>query len=416
MPADVVITGLGLVTPAGRTASATWEALLAGVRCVGPLQTLRADGRPHLGARLPAKRAGSGPSTSPSSSLPSIEPVCAMAVEAAREAFVQAGLPGSGCAVSIGTSKGGIDSLTALYDICVYNSYRGLRTPNRGNNLYGILSNSLPDGAARQVAASLGATGPVAAPVAACATGTLAVIAAARLIADRRATAALAGGSDASLNALWLAAFERMAVLAREHPVLGPPYSCRPFDACRCGFVPGEGAGVLALESAASARRRGVRPLARILGWASGSDPVGLTSGSADGAALAGVVLRACCQAGVDPGDLVGIVAHGTGTPANDIAEIRGLRAAIGDQLPNVAIVSIKGALGHLLGAAGAVELGVAAMMCRERTCPPNATLTRPDPGLGRLCLPTEPHPIKPGPILKTSSGFGGHVAAVILG
>lgn len=172
---------------------------------------------------------------------------------------------------------------------------------------------------------------------------------------------------------------------------------------------------MLVLESAQSARRRGVRPLARISGYAMGSDPAGLTQLRRDGIPLARVADIACRRAGIEGSDLAAIQAHGTGTLANDLAELNAIRLLCGHRTQEIPVVSLKGALGHLLGAAGAVELAVSTLAVLTRTLPPNATLRHPDPALGQARLPQAAVNLGPGPILKTSMGFGGHVAAVVV-
>jgi 3-oxoacyl-[acyl-carrier-protein] synthase II len=251
--------------------------------------------------------------------------------------------------------------------------------------------------------------------VTACTTGALAVIRGAQMIADGDAEIVICGGADASLHPLWLAAFRQMGVLAEPHPELGPAWACQPFDRTRGGFAVGEGAAVLVLESAESARRRGAEPLARIAGYASGTDPAGLTQLSEDGEPLAHVIRLACARAGCEPSGLAYIQAHGTGTASNDRVEVNALRRAIGPALEEIPLASIKGAIGHLLGGAGAVELALAVLACRDRRMPGNATLLEPDPALGRLRLPVHSVDLPPGPILKTSLGFGGHLAAVVV-
>jgi 3-oxoacyl-(acyl-carrier-protein) synthase len=271
-----------------------------------------------------------------------------------------------------------------------------------------------PDAPARRLAGRFKA-GHAHATVAACATGVLAVIRGAQFILDGQADVVIAGSSDASLQPLWFAAFRQMGVLADGHPDRGPSWACRPFDQSRDGFVVSEGAAVLVLESAESVHRRGVQPLARIAGYAMGSDPAGLAQLRPDGAPLAEIIKIACRQAGMDPADLALIQAHGTGTRTNDLVEINAVRRACGARTPEIPVVSIKGALGHLLGAAGSVELAIAVLSAARRMIPPNATLIDPDPALGPVCLPKEAVSMPPGPVLKLAIGFGGHLAAVVL-
>jgi len=250
--------------------------------------------------------------------------------------------------------------------------------------------------------------------VAACTTGVVAVIRGVQFIGDGRADVVVAGSSDASLHPLWFAAFDRMGVLSRVD-AHGAPWACRPFDRNRSGFALAEGAAALILESARSVRRRGARPLARICGYAMGADPAGLVQVDSSGAALAEVAAIACRRAGVEPGRLAAVQAHGTGTQANDLVEARAIRRLCGPAAAKIPVVSIKGAIGHLLGAAGAVELAVSVLAVARSVLPANTTLLEADPDLGRLCLPRTPVELRAGPVLKTCMGFGGHLAAVVL-
>jgi 3-oxoacyl-[acyl-carrier-protein] synthase II len=315
--------------------------------------------------------------------------------------------------VSIGTSKGGVITLGQAFE-ALAEARQGGEMPN-ADACAAILGEVLPDGVARSVARRFGITGGAHSTVAACATGTLAVIQAARWIRSGEADIVLAGSSDASLTPLWFGAFQRMGVLAKPHPTLGPDYACRPFDRIREGFTIGEGAAVLVLESPRSVARRGVSPVARIAGFAAGADPAGLTAITPDAESLATVLKLALRRGGCTPERLVAVMAHGTGTQANDAAEARALKLALGDQAARIPVVSVKGRIGHLLGAAGSVETALSVLAIFHGRLPGNTTLIEPDPTLGNLNLPRSAIELPSGPILKVSMGFGGHLAAILL-
>ncbi|MBI4578619.1 MAG: beta-ketoacyl-[acyl-carrier-protein] synthase family protein [Planctomycetes bacterium] len=447
MSEAIYVTGIGIVSPAGCGVEPGWRGLAAGDRFVAEATDPEITG----GGVAPA---GAVPGFAPPAGLQAADRVCQLAVAAGDEALAQADWLGHDHPpvdsargfVSFGTSKGGVLTFARLARILPISSEKSYKTPlrlkslypqntpidsNRGSitsignynledlnggiNLLYLVYSVSPDAPARHLADRFGVTGGAHATVAACATGTLAVIRAVQHLRDGRADAAIAGSSDASLHPLWFAAFRQMGVLAPVDAVRGAAWACRPFDRQRRGFAIGEGAAVLVLETAASVRRRGVRPLARIRGCAAGTDPAGLAQLSPDGTPLARTIRRACADAGISPADLTAIQAHGTGTVTNDLVEAAAIRAACSDRAAEVPAVSFKGALGHLLGAAGAVELALSVRAVADRLLPPNATLTEPDPLLGPLYLPTQPTRIGPGPILKTSLAFGGHVAAVIL-
>lgn len=422
MAPEVFITGIGIVSPAGVGAEATWKGLLAGGRYVRSLSA--AGGFPPGGLRLPGRDqrvlAAPVPDFPPPWGTENRDRVCQLAIAAAEEAVRNANLENhinpERTMVSVGTSKGGILSFADVTPLLTENrrSRQGGAMPDWARFRDALFSVP-PDSPARCIAERFNITAGVHATVAACSTGTLAVIRAVQMIQDGQADVVLCGSSDASLHPLWFAAFERMGVLAPEHPAGGPAYACRPFDRTRAGFALGEGAGILVLEAGQSARRRQVRPIARIAGVSSGTDPAGLTQVSPDAGPLAHVIRLVCRRAGCQPADLACILAHGTATPANDAVEARAVLAVLGEGIHRVPILSIKGAIGHLLGAAGAVEIAAAAWICREGMSPGNSTLIEADKELGDLNLPGEAFPAGRGPVLKTSLGFGGHVAAVVL-
>ena len=409
-PHDAFVTGIGIVSPAGCGREATWASLLAGQTCVRRIERGNLTG-------CTTNLAGVVRDFLPPEGTESTDRVCQFAVAAAEEAVVSAGLGADKfqalgprrSRVSIGTSKGGMLTFASVVGVFSGKSHMPGDTVHR-------LGDIPPDAPARHVAARFGIRGGMHTSVAACTTGTLAVIRAAQWIHDGEADVVLCGSSDASLHPLWFGAFQRMNVLALEHPSLGPAWACRPFDQSRKGFAMGEGAAILVLESARSIRCRSGSPIARITGYATGTDPVGLTQLTADGSPLRRVIQLACDRAGCQPESISCIHAHGTGTLGNDLIETRAIRRCLGARAAEVPIVSLKGAIGHLLGAAGAVELAVAALTCRDHKCPGTSTLLEPDPHLGQLTLPTKAFEIpKPECLLKTSLGFGGQLAAVII-
>jgi 3-oxoacyl-(acyl-carrier-protein) synthase len=242
------------------------------------------------------------------------------------------------------------------------------------------------------------------------------VIRAAQLIADGQHDVVISGATDASIMPLWIAAYRQMGILADPHPRYGAEFACQPFDRDRRGFAVGEGAAILILASRAGAQRLHARPWAEISGWSSGTDPAGLTRATEDATPLANVLGKTLARADRCPDQLVAVHAHGTATALNDTGETRALRLVLGDSaLESVPLISLKGAIGHLMGAAGAVEVALAAQSAIHGRSPGNTTLMHPDPELGRLCLPRESWGHSPGPVLKVSQGFGGQLAAVII-
>ncbi len=406
----IVVTGLGAICPAGSTAAQSWRNLHQAGRFIRTLD--------HLGDDFDDRGWLGGVSEiTASPHRDHMDRVSLLAISSAREALRQANLLSRGDAdtvdpdrlfVSIGTSKGGIASFASVMD-----DYHGRRSlPSAQIPLLGEIP---PDAPCRSVAQWLHACGGMHTSVGACATGLQAIIRGCRALLYDEVDVVICGGADASLHPLWLAAFQRMGVLAEPHPQLGSMYACRPYDHGRRGFSVGEGAGILILETLASAKWRAAQPLARIAGFAEGTDPTALTRMDESGRPLARVILEACRRAGCDPKAISAIMAHGTGTESNDRLEYRAFKQILGLRLSETPVLSIKGAIGHLLGAAGAVETVVAISSMLARQCPPNATLVESDPEFDGLNLPMSAVDLRPGPLLKTSLGFGGHLAALVL-
>ncbi len=401
MPDDqrVVITGIGLVTALGSGRTATWGAIRAGRSGAGWLD--RAGLEPGY-AGFPVARTGGGD-----------DPALSLLDRAADEAWADSGLElgeldRDRVAVLAGLSKGGVASLSGGLDLI-----RGGSGSGDGPAVAEAWARSWPSSGAGRLAARFGTRGPCSAPVAACASGPVAVLQAVDLIRRGACDVALAGGADASLEPILLAAFRRMKVLAR---VEGDPAAAvRPWDRGRSGFLVGEGGAVLVLERLGRARGRGATPHAEVAGGSLGSDAFHETALDPDPTGLARVIRRALAEARVDPGGLDAVNVHGTATLANDPLECRALRLALGPDADRLACSANKGQIGHLLGASGSVELAIAALSVRDGFAPPTLNLDDPDPACD---LDGTPHAGRALPIralLKLSLGFGGHLAAVVL-
>jgi len=404
MSSDVFVTGVGIVSPAGNSAESTWQTLIAGERCIGPLDHADLAGcRTRFGGQIS--------SFIPAVGTELLSRINQLAVYSSTECLrlfnsyekYNNHNKSKHLYISYGSSKGNI--------VHIYTSIK-----ERLNMLLGIyIFDNTPDTSAAAIASQFGEFTGIHVSVGACATGAMAVIRGTQMIHDGDADGVLCGGADASLHPLWVGCFEQMGLLAQPHPDLGPAWACRPFDRTRSGFVLGEGAGALFLESEKTVLNRGVQPLCRIAGYACGTDPSGMTQMATNGEILAKVIELALGRAGFAPHQIVCIHAHGTGTTVNDLVEARAIHQVFGKDASRIPLVSLKGTIGHLFGGAGAVELAVSALACREQRSPGNATLIEPDPELGPLDLPTKSFEIPRGPILKISIGFGGHLAAIIL-
>lgn len=255
--------------------------------------------------------------------------------------------------------------------------------------------------------------GPASCPVAACASGLVSLIHASRWIEWNECEAVIAGSADNSLTPSIVAAYRRLGVLSNWKG--DPAEACRPFDSDRSGFVIGEGTGVLVLETTASATTRGASPLAVIAGYDHRTDPTGLIDSDPNGEVISIVVANTIRNARLSSHEIDAICCHGTGTIANDRAEAIALRAVFRQSLDEIPCFSLKGAIGHTLGASGSVETAICVKAILAQTIPPSRNSDHIDHAcpIGPMPTSAQPRPIRH--ILKLSYGFGGHVAAMIL-
>jgi len=396
----VAITGVGLVTPLGATREETWQGLLAGRRAVDWLDLDNNSPYPHsqhrlFGAKVPGEVFGP-------------DRLVAFARKAAGEAVAHAQLTerdlrNSACV--IGTSK--ID-LTSFDD---WKLQVDRHDPAHRNLTVDVL---FPGNAAVQVAQDLGCEEAVICPVAACATGLVSVIHGARLIQSGQCPVVVAGSADSSLHPGLLASYRRLGVLA--NPGDDPSRSCRPFDSRRTGFAVGEGAGVLILEDWEHAQRRSVPILAE---WGEGvvaSDPGSLTRIHPSGHGLSEVIRRAANRSHTKLSDIQGVSLHATATRLNDTAELAALEAVFSSEVSTLPAFGVKGAIGHLMGAAGSVETAVSVLSLFHQKIPYTVNHELPDRSTGSLTLDfrgTTHQELRH--LLKISLGFGGTIAAAIL-
>jgi 3-oxoacyl-[acyl-carrier-protein] synthase II len=304
----------------------------------------------------------------------------------------------------IGTGIGGLGSLEEQHGLLLE------RGPKRISPLSVPLM--MGNAASAAIAMRYGLRGPTYGTVSACAAGAHAIGAAVRAIQAGDALAAVAGGAEAALTPLASAAFAAMGATSLSG-------ISRPFDRRRDGFVMGEGAGVLLLEEAEGAERRGAEALAEIAGYGATSDAYHLTAPEPDGGGAARAIELALCEAGLAPADVDYINAHGTSTPLNDRSETEAIKLGFGEAAKQVPISSTKSAIGHLLGAAGAVEAIATVEALRRRSAPPTLGYEQPDEGLDLDYVPAAARPLGNGDgrlvALSNSFGFGGHNAVLCL-
>ncbi|MGW0334180.1 beta-ketoacyl-[acyl-carrier-protein] synthase family protein [Streptomyces sp. NPDC003011] len=405
---EAVITGIGLVTSLGRDAPETFEAL-----CTGRSGLIRPAADHVVSGSVDV--AGIAPHIDPAEVLPPSEARCVDRYILLALAAADAALADAGLAV-------GVDSDPARTAVVVSSGGAGLETYEnqaRGRHERGrtaispyLLPGMLPNMAAARIAIKHGIRGYSSAIATACAAGAQSVAEALRLIRGGEADVVVCGGSDAPLHPTVADAFANARALARGWQ--DPQEASRPFDSRRNGFVLGEGAGVLVIESAEHARARGVAGYANLLGWGGTTDAYRPTTPRPDGEGAAACMRMALANAGLAPGDVDYVNAHGTGTKLGDTAEAKAIRAVFGDVTP--AVSATKSMTGHLLGGAGAVEAAVTAWSIAAGLLPPTKNLDEVAPGCELDHVRDKP---RAGPVraaVTNSFAFGGHNISLVLG
>jgi 3-oxoacyl-[acyl-carrier-protein] synthase II len=399
----VVVTGLGAITPLGADVPTTWESLLAGRSGV---RQLTDDWAADLPARIAAWAAVDPATLIDRVQSRRMDRCEQFAMVAAREAWAHAGSPEvdpERLGVVVSSGIGGVASTLAAYDTLKERGWQRL-SPFTVPML-------MPNGAAGWLAIELGARAGVHTTVSACASGAEAIGYAMDMIRAGRADVVLAGGTEAAIIQLNIAAFAAMRALSTRHND-DPERASRPFDKGRDGFVLGEGAGMVVLESEEHATARGATVHAVAAGVGYSSDAHHIAQPDPTGSGLKLVLRRALADAGLDASQVVHVNAHATSTPAGDVVEAQAIAAALGDAAPGVVVSATKSMMGHLLGGAGAVESVAAILALRDRMAPPTINLEDPDDDAG-LSISAKPQPLTPradGPmaVINNSFGFGG--------
>jgi 3-oxoacyl-[acyl-carrier-protein] synthase II len=396
----VAVTGLGALTPLGPDVAALTEGLLASRSGVRLLEGEQWDALP---ARLAATVDLEGRLERVEART--LDRVQQVALVAAREAWDDAGQPGvepERLAVVIGSGIGGALTLLAQNEV--------LRTKGPRSVSPHVVPMLMPNGPAATVGLALGARAGVHTPVSACASGAEAIAIALEMLRSGKADVVVAGGSEACVHPLPMAGFAQMRALSTRHDE--PESASRPYDKGRDGFVLGEGAGVLVLETEAHAKARG----ARIHGWLAGAgmaaDAHHVTAPDPEGLGAARSVRIALQDAELVPTDIGHVNAHATSTPLGDIAEARALALALGSHKP--AVTATKSCTGHLLGAAGAVEAIATVVAVRDGVVPPVRNLDDQDDQADVDAVRVVPRRFEHDAALSTSFGFGGHDVSLV--
>ena len=395
------------MTPLGLDRESTWQALVAGTSGIGPITAFDAGGS---AVRIAAEVTGFDPAAVlDTKRLRRTARFAQFAVAAAREAVAHAGLvidrDGTGEGVAPGRVGVVINAAVAGFDT-VEGATRQLLAPGPTRLSPYFVASSLTNMPACEVAIDLGVHGPVTASALACASGNYAALEARRLLASGEADVVVCGGTDAAITEVMFAGLTTMGALSTRND--DPQAASRPFDADRDGFVFGEGAVVLVLESAAHAEARGATPIARLDGGALTADAFHVSAPAPDARYAATAISTALERTGTAPSDVDYVCAHGTSTKANDRSETRALRTAFGPAADQLAISSPKSMVGHLIGAAGALGLMVCALAIRDGVVPPTINLDTPDPECDLDYVPKVARRMPVRTAMTNAFGFGG--------
>ncbi|MFX4295088.1 beta-ketoacyl-[acyl-carrier-protein] synthase family protein [Streptomyces bohaiensis] len=406
----VVVTGIGATTPLGGDSASTWDGLMAGRSGVRPLEQ-------EWAAELPVRIAASI-AVEPGEVLPRplarrLDRSAQFALIAAREAWADAGLTGPAGEVGgtvdpdrlgtvIASGIGGVTTLLDQYDVLLEKGARRV-SPHTVPML-------MPNSPAANVGLEVGARAGVHTPVSACASGAEAIGYAAEMIRSGRADIVVTGGTEACVHPLPIAAFSNMMAMSKDNE--NPEGASRPYDTGRSGFVLGEGAGVVVLESAEHAERRGARVYCELVGQGLSADSHHIAQPEPTGRGISAALQNLLDATDIDLSEVVHLNAHATSTPQGDVAEVKALRKVLGDHVDHVAVSATKSMTGHLLGGAGGIETVATVLALHHRTAPPTLNVDELDPEVDADVVRGEPRALPAEgrlTALNNSFGFGGH-------
>ena len=405
----VVVTGLGVTTPVGGDVPSTWEAILAGR---SGIRTLEEDwvAKYELPVTFGGRLAVPADQVLTKVEVRRLDPNAQYAMIASREAWQDAGAPDVdplrlGCV--IGTGIGGVWTLLDQWD--------NLREKGPRRVFPLAVPMLMPNSASGNVSLDLGARAGAHTAVSACASGAESMGLAAEMIRSGRADIVVAGGTEGAMHPLCFAGFAAMQALSKRND--DPAHASRPYDVDRDGFVMGEGAAVMVLESEESARARGARIYAEFAGLGMSSDSHHIAAPEPEGAGASRAMIEAVERAGVRPQDVCHINAHATSTPVGDVAEANAIRRAFGDATDAMAVSATKSMTGHLLGAAGALEGVLTVLAVHHRIAPPTINIENLDPAVNLDVVRDTPRELPAGDLvaLNNSFGFGGHNVALAI-
>jgi len=400
----VVVTGVGMQTPAGSDPERVWAAMLAGLSTAGPIRRFDTsdlpvrfgcelkefDPVPYVGAKE-ARRTDRATQFGIAAGLDAVADAGALGVEPHRAAVVA------------GTGVGGLGTLED--QIGAYHRHGAARVSPM------FVPMMMPNATAAALGMHLGWTGPNLCVATACAAGSHALGEALRTLRTGDADVVVTGGTESAVTPTAIAAFARMGALSRRHD--DPAAACRPFDADRDGFVLSEGAAFVILETLERASRRDARIYGELAGYGRNCDAHHVTAPAPGGGGAKECIRRALDDAGLEPGEIGHVNAHGTSTPLNDAAEAGAIHEVFGGR--PVPVTSTKGVTGHMIGAAGAVEAIAALLAIRDGRVPPTANHARRDDDVPVDVVAGTPREVPAAPAVSNSFGFGGHNASLVV-
>ena len=404
----VVITGLGVITPLGQGIGAFWENLLAGQCGIGPVTAYDTEG-------YACAIAGEVKDFDPTPAFPSPKEVrrtdrfTQFAMVAGWEAINDSGLDldtadRDRIGAFIGSGIGGLGTMEKQHKTLLD------RGPGRVSPFF--IPMMILNMASGMFSLYNGLRGPNIATCSACATASHAIGEAWRTLVMGDADVMLAGGTEAAVNPIAMSGFDSMKAMRRRND--DPQHASRPFDADRDGFVMGEGSGIVVLETLEHAKARGARIYCEIAGYGNTADAHHMTSPAPGGEGGARAMRAALASGGLNPEDISYINAHGTSTPQGDVCETQAIKTVFGDHARRLAVSSTKGATGHMLGAAGSVEMAVCCKALETNIVPQTINYDTPDPDCDLDYVPNEPREMEINAIANNSFGFGGHNACLV--
>jgi 3-oxoacyl-[acyl-carrier-protein] synthase II len=408
MSRRVVVTGMGIISPLGHSVEETWTNIIAGKSGIGPITRFdTANYAVKIAAEVKNWDATKYMSAKEVRRRDLNEQ---FSVAAAQEAIRLSGFEVNDSnrartGVFVGSAVGGIGSYyETAFLVFETNDPRRI-TP------FGIPM-LLVNGSSDLISIDLGATGPSATPISACATGADCIGHAFDMIRAGRIDRAVAGGGEAPIIPIGIAAFDRTGACSRENDA--PETACRPFDKSRPGLVFSEGAGIVILEELEAAKARGAPILAEIVGYGTTSDAFHITAPEPEGKGASAAIQIALDDAHLTPEAIHYINAHGTGTTLNDVMETKAVKRVFGEQAYKVPMSSTKSMTGHGMGATAAIEAIFSILALRDQVVPPTINLHEPDPECDLDYVPNEARPLKVSCVMSNSFGFGGHNVSLI--